>query len=269
MIINYIDFRKAFNSIHRSSLWNILSIYGVPQKYMNIFKALYTDSSCCVKSETGVTDFVTILSGVQQQYILSPLFFLILLDLLMQKAIDTGEARIKWESTDRLPDLAFEDDLALLANNSIQLQQMTDCPKSNAQKVSLCINTSSTNIQRIGNWSNNTAAVTVDEKLLVKVQRFQHLDSYQTSDCNIEVDIKSKIGKGSAVFKQLQSVWSSKSFTLKTKPYLFMTIAVSITTYAMDTWKCKAKSIQQLDIFQHYCLRNIMNIKWQDRVTSK
>lgn len=99
---------------------------------MNIFKALYTDSRCCVKSETGVTDFLTILSGVQQQYILSPLFFLILLHLVMQKAIDTGEARIKWENTDRLPDLAFEDDLALLANNSIQLQQMTDCPKSNA-----------------------------------------------------------------------------------------------------------------------------------------
>ena len=29
MTINYIDFKKAFDSIHKSSLWNILSIYGV------------------------------------------------------------------------------------------------------------------------------------------------------------------------------------------------------------------------------------------------
>ena len=82
MMINYIDFKKAFNSIHKPSLWNILSVYGVPQKYINIFKALYTDSSCCVKSETGVTDFFTILSGVQQGCILLPLFFLILLDFV-------------------------------------------------------------------------------------------------------------------------------------------------------------------------------------------
>ena len=55
MMINYIDFKKAFDSVHRPLLWNILSIYGVPQKYINIFKALYTDSRCCVKTETGVS----------------------------------------------------------------------------------------------------------------------------------------------------------------------------------------------------------------------
>ena len=52
MMINYIDFKKAFDSVHRPLLSNILSIYGVPQKCINIFKALYTDSSCCIKTET-------------------------------------------------------------------------------------------------------------------------------------------------------------------------------------------------------------------------
>ena len=126
MMINYIDFKKAFDSIHRLTLCNILSIYGVPQKYINIFKALYTNSSCCVKTETGVTDFSPILSGVQQGCIPSPFFFLISLDLVMRKAIDTQEASINWTNTERLPDLDFADDLTLLVKNSTQIQQMND-----------------------------------------------------------------------------------------------------------------------------------------------
>ena len=42
-------------------------------------------------TETGVTDFLAILSGVQQVCILSSFFFLIHFDFVMQKAIDTEE----------------------------------------------------------------------------------------------------------------------------------------------------------------------------------
>ena len=90
-----------------------------------------------------------------------------------------------------------------------------------------------------------------------------------TSDGNIEVDLKSRISKGSTVFKQIQPVCSSKSFTIKAKLRLFMSFVVPTTTYASDTWKSTTKSIQQLDVFQQRCLRNIMNIKWQNRVTKK
>ena len=134
---------------------------------------------------------------------------------------------------------------------------MTDSLKSNAEKVRLCINTSKTKLQRIGNWNNNTTPITVDERLLEEVQRFQYLCSYQTSDGNIKVDLKSRIGKGSAVFKQLQPVWSSKSLTIKIKLHLFISIIVSTTTYASNIWKSTTRSNQQLDVFQQCCLRSI------------
>ena len=49
-------------------------------------------------------------------------------------------------------------------------------------------------IRRKWNRNSNTTAITVDE-ILLKVQRFQHLSSYQTSDGNIEVDLQNGIGK--------------------------------------------------------------------------
>ena len=48
-----------------------------------------------------------------------------------------------------------------------------------------------------------------------------------------------------------------------------MSIVVSPTAHANETWKSTTKSIQQPDVFQQCCLRKIMNIKWQDGVTNK
>ena len=50
LIINFIDFIKAFDSVYKPSLWKILKYYGIPDRFINIFKALYINSSCCVKT---------------------------------------------------------------------------------------------------------------------------------------------------------------------------------------------------------------------------
>jgi len=47
LFVNYIDFKKAFDSIHRESLWKILKLYGIPDKFINIFKSLYRHTNCC------------------------------------------------------------------------------------------------------------------------------------------------------------------------------------------------------------------------------
>ena len=71
LIIDSIDFKKAFDSIHRESLWKILKLYGVPDKFINIFKTLYLNSSCCVKTSVGNTEMFDIKTGVRQGCILS------------------------------------------------------------------------------------------------------------------------------------------------------------------------------------------------------
>jgi hypothetical protein len=63
LVINFVDFQKAFVSFHRPSLWKILSMYSIPTKYINIIKAFYTDSACCVKTESGNSDWFTVELG--------------------------------------------------------------------------------------------------------------------------------------------------------------------------------------------------------------
>ena len=46
--VNFIDFEKAFNSVHRDSLWLIMRSYSIPSKVINMVKALYADFECTV-----------------------------------------------------------------------------------------------------------------------------------------------------------------------------------------------------------------------------
>ena len=47
------------------ALWQVLCIYGVPQKYINIYKTLHDGTQCCIKTNYGTTDFFRIKAGVQ------------------------------------------------------------------------------------------------------------------------------------------------------------------------------------------------------------
>ncbi|XP_035772278.1 uncharacterized protein LOC118456011 [Neolamprologus brichardi] len=46
LAINFVDFKKAFDSIHHDSLWRILRLYGVRTIFINIFRDLYLRSCC-------------------------------------------------------------------------------------------------------------------------------------------------------------------------------------------------------------------------------
>ena len=84
-LINFIDFRKAFDSVHRESLWKILALYGIPDKYINIFKNIYRGSQCKIRTDADSTDTLEIVTGVRQGCLLLPLLFIIAVDFIMGK----------------------------------------------------------------------------------------------------------------------------------------------------------------------------------------
>ncbi|XP_065557750.1 uncharacterized protein LOC136025699 [Artemia franciscana] len=51
----FVDFEKAFDSIHRESLWKILRHYDIPDKLVSLIIALYENKECCVRTHEGNT----------------------------------------------------------------------------------------------------------------------------------------------------------------------------------------------------------------------
>ena len=38
LFLNFVDFKKAFDSLDREVLWNLMALYGIPQKFINIIR---------------------------------------------------------------------------------------------------------------------------------------------------------------------------------------------------------------------------------------
>ena len=267
VFINFIDFKKAFDSVHRDTLWHIVRIYGIPARYINIFKSLYQDSRCCVRTDDGTTDFFNINTGVRQGCVLSPFLFLIAIDFVMRKSMKEVGFGIVWNDQTRLIDLDFADDIALIAETNESLQNMTNKLETEAGKIGLRINAVKTKIMQTGNAST-VVHITTGQRPVEQVPHFTYLGSSLSNDGSIHTDVKHRIGKASAIFQRLQSVWTTSKIRTATKLKFYNTIVIPTAIYASETWKFTTKITQKLDAFHQRCLRKILGITYHDRITN-
>lgn len=79
-ILTFVDFSKAFDSIHRGKLIEILKAYGIPKKIVDAISILYKNTEAQVITPDGDTEFFEIIAGVLQGDTLAPLLFIIALD---------------------------------------------------------------------------------------------------------------------------------------------------------------------------------------------
>ena len=107
--MNFIDYEKAFDSIHRDSLWQILRAYGIPQRIVNIIKCFYSNFTCCV----GQGDF-EIKTGVRQGCVMLSVLFNIAIDWVLRRTMEDQRRGIRWTPFSTLEDLDFADDIARL-----------------------------------------------------------------------------------------------------------------------------------------------------------
>jgi len=59
--LNFIDFKKAFDSVHRDTLWKILRCYGIPEKILNVIRSFYTESSCSVRVNSTLGEWFEVI----------------------------------------------------------------------------------------------------------------------------------------------------------------------------------------------------------------
>ena len=78
MYAAFIDFRKAFDSVKRETLWNVFQKNGINGKMLTMMKSIYNIVLSCVRCPYGKTFFFDCPNGVKQGCILSPILFSLL-----------------------------------------------------------------------------------------------------------------------------------------------------------------------------------------------
>ena len=148
-IIVFVDFKKAFDSIHRGQVMKILKAYDIPPKLLSMIAKFYENTRARVITPDGTTEFFNILAGVLQGDTLAPYLFVIVLDFVMRKAFEGNEEELGFHLNRRrsrrtpptvVTDLDFADDIALLTEEIKQAQDMITKLENEAAKVGLHCN---------------------------------------------------------------------------------------------------------------------------------
>ena len=122
LCINFVDFQKAFDSVHRESLWRILQAYGMPQQIIDIIQSFYNKFTCRVSnSETSFQ----VKTGVKQGCTMSAMLFNMTIDWVMRRTKEDQSRGIRWTLFSTPEDLDFADDLALIFHTHQQMQENT------------------------------------------------------------------------------------------------------------------------------------------------
>ena len=120
----FVDFKKAFDSINRNVMFEILALYGIPPEIIKAIKVLYTNTKAKVIITDSETNVFQIVAGILQGNTLAPFLFIIVLDYILRITLEVNNNKgllIKPRGSRRHPakyitDLDFADDIAIPSN---------------------------------------------------------------------------------------------------------------------------------------------------------
>ena len=272
-IIIFIDFRKAFDSIHRERMMKILKAYDIPDNILKAINLMYENTKARVLSPDGETELFDILAGVLQGDTLAPYLFAIVLDFAMRKALE-GREDLGFQLTKRwsrrhppvtITDLDFADDIALISEEIAEAQEMLNRVETETLRIGLHLNEKKTEIMINEHDPELLAITSKNGKKLKVVENFKYLGGRMK---NSEVDFEIRKALAWTACHKLKTIWKS-NIKRRIKERLFLATVESVLLYGAETWTMTRAMEKRLDGCYTRMLRMAYNVSWKDRLTNE
>ena len=155
----------------------------------------------------------------------------------------------------------------LTSHTEAGLQELVSRLSHACKEFGLTISLKKTKILAQG--TDTAPDITIDNSHLEVVETFTYLGSNIASSLSLDTEISSRIGKAAAVMSKMNKrVWSNSQLTVNTKLRVYQACVLSILLYGSESWTIYAGQEKQLNSFHLRCLRRLLQIKWQDKVTN-
>ena len=142
----FVDFKKAFDTVPRAVLWQVLEDLGVCGTISDIIKSLYAHDSAAGRSSQGISAIFRCLMGVKQGCPLSPTLFGLYVDGLEKHLLETADIDAPTLMGVMVPLLLYADDLILMSMSASGLQKQLDALASFCEQRQLTVNLSKTKV---------------------------------------------------------------------------------------------------------------------------
>ena len=176
------------------------------------------------------------------------------MDRIVKKSESCGVVKIEECTVQRL---SFADDLVLLDSTQNGLQQALDRFSDACSVAAMKISTTKTETMCLSRQPMQ-CSLRIDGVPLKPSEKFKYLGVSFTSDGRRNSELDIRIGKASAVMRQLhRSVVPKRQLSTKAKLSIFRSVYVLILTYGHECWIMNEKVRSQVQAAKMGFLRRI------------
>jgi exonuclease III len=292
----FVDIVKAFDSVNREMLWQILEKYGIPKETISVIKKMYTDVRIKLSIEEAEA-FFNSTSGVKQGDNLAPVLFLFAIQAAVEtmhrkwSSLGLAEPQLEWfpnagahlnkrsqksgTSLDHKDDL-YADDAAFIFLTKSDLIKGTQFVKECFALFGLEVHLGS----RANNAKSKTEAVYFpshsnlkkeipeelvngdfdieDGRFVSFVPKFKYLGTYLSQSLTEEADIDARILAATKNFNALgRSIFRNRKIPIELRSQLYLAITVNILLWGCDSWALKTTQLSRLSTFHNKCVRQL------------
>ena len=267
----FIDFKQAYDSIDRSSLFTTMTSFGIPSKLNRLCWLTLANTVSVVRIGRDTSEQFTTKQGFRQGDALSCDFFNLCLEKIIRDSNTHTSGSIYTKSTQIL---GYADDIDIIGRQKSDVESSFVEIERAAKDIGLKINPGKTKYMyvsasesRMRDFSQN---VNIGEHLFEVVKEFVYLGSSVNISNNTTDEIIRRIVLGSRCLYGLSKLLRSKHLTKDTKIQIYHTLILPIVMYGSESWELKAADCLKLLVFERKVLRIIfgpicVNGVWRSR----
>ena len=169
--IIFINLRKAYDSVNRAVLWNILQrAYSIPVKLINIIQALHNNTRASIRAYGKNSPEFDVGIGVWLGCVMAPVLFNLFFDVVTKLALQKHQQKHQQKGISLLyhldeqklvgghrkfinelllNNLMYADDIALLTDSKSDLEDMLRSFDSTCPALGLTVSTSETKLMTV------------------------------------------------------------------------------------------------------------------------
>ena len=279
----FIDLQKAYDTVDRTLLWQVLTRIGVPPQMLAVIQQFHDGMSTCVRPNGGVcSDWFEVEQGLRQGCVLSPLlfniFFTAVLTVVLQRYIEEPAilaelVRLKEPPTSMGPEPAMDyvrramvgmlyaDDACIVSRSPQGLAKMMEVIVEVCRAFALTVSAKKTDTMCMLPPRTPRAMVQVEAagQAYKQVQSFIYL-----GDAVIEVpDMSVEIARRTRAYwmrirRYLRELYDQPKVALSLKTRMVKMEAIEALLYGCSTWTLRQEHYAKFRTVHHRVLLRII-----------